>query len=170
MLGIPCTKPQVPLQNIFFDRYLVLLEHGFLQHLKAMADEPGSLSHCNCTRQQIDRCRPKKFMRSTPLSGPRPIGLKNVRFLMWLILGGLSFSFFVFVMERVSDPMRPNFWFIKVSSVGPIISWPSRDSISTVLSHSIPFKSRNDQCGTTVEIESRDCQDMRTHGRSTIWQ
>ena len=40
------------------------------------------------------------------------------------------------------------------------ISW-SRDSISTVLCHSIPFKRPNEQGGATVEIESRDKEDMR---------
>ena len=38
------------------------------------------------------------------------------------------------------------------------IFWESRDSISTVLCHSVPFKSPNEQDGATVEIESRDCR------------
>ena len=46
-------------------------------------------------------------------------------------------------------------------TVQSLISRQSRDSISTVLCHSTQFKSWNDQCGATVEIESRDCPDMR---------
>ena len=33
----------------------------------------------------------------------------------------------------------------------------SRDSIATVLCHSVPFKSPNEPGGATVDIESRDC-------------
>ena len=46
-------------------------------------------------------------------------------------------------------------------TVEPLISWQSHDSISTVLCHSISFNSPNKQGGATVEIGSRDCQDMR---------
>ena len=46
-------------------------------------------------------------------------------------------------------------------TVGPLISWQSRDSISTVLCHFVRFKSPNEQGGATVESEPRDCQDMR---------
>ena len=46
-------------------------------------------------------------------------------------------------------------------TVESLISWQSRDSISTVLCHSIGFRSPNEQSGATVEIKSRDCQDMR---------
>ena len=41
------------------------------------------------------------------------------------------------------------------------MSWQSRDSISTVLGHSIRLKNPNDQRDATVEIESRDCHDLR---------
>ena len=37
----------------------------------------------------------------------------------------------------------------------------SRDSISTVLCHWIRFNNPSEQGGDTVEIESRDCQNMR---------
>ena len=46
-------------------------------------------------------------------------------------------------------------------TVEPLISSRSRDSISTVLCHSIPFEGPNKQGGATVEIESRDRGDMR---------
>ena len=46
------------------------------------------------------------------------------------------------------------------NTVEPLISWKSRDSISNVLCHSVPFKSPNEQDGATVEMESRDYQDM----------
>ena len=41
------------------------------------------------------------------------------------------------------------------------VPWQSRDSISTVLCHSVRLESPNEQGGATVEIESRDCQDTR---------
>ena len=41
------------------------------------------------------------------------------------------------------------------------MSCQSRDSISTVLCHSVRFESPNEQGGATVEIKSRDCQDMK---------
>ena len=41
------------------------------------------------------------------------------------------------------------------------ISWQSSDSFSTVSCHCLQFKSPNYQSGATVEIASRDCQDMR---------
>ena len=47
------------------------------------------------------------------------------------------------------------------STVEPLISPRSRDSISTVFCHSIPFERPNEQGGATVEIESRDRGDMR---------
>ena len=48
-----------------------------------------------------------------------------------------------------------------VRTVGSLISPRSRDSISTLLSHSIQFKSPNEQGGAIVEIESRDRGDLR---------
>ena len=53
------------------------------------------------------------------------------------------------------------------TTVEPLIYWQSRDSISTVLCHSIRYKSPNEQGGATVEIESRDCQDTR--GFTVLW-
>ena len=54
------------------------------------------------------------------------------------------------------------------NTVDSFLSQQSRDMISTVLCDSVRFKSRNDQCGATVEIESRDCQDMRDSTVMTI--
>ena len=47
------------------------------------------------------------------------------------------------------------------TTVEPLKSIRSRDLISTVLCHSIPFERPNEQGGATVEIESRDRGDMR---------
>ena len=52
-----------------------------------------------------------------------------------------------------------------VCTVASLISIQSRDSISTLLCPSIRFKSTNDQCGATVEIESRNCMLM---GAATV--
>ena len=47
------------------------------------------------------------------------------------------------------------------STVEPLKSWQSHDLIFTVSCHSLRFKSPNEQGGTRVEIESRDCQDLK---------
>ena len=47
------------------------------------------------------------------------------------------------------------------NTVESLIFGQSRDPVSTVLCHSVQFKSPNDQGGATVQIESRDCSDMR---------
>ena len=47
-------------------------------------------------------------------------------------------------------------------TVEPVISWPSRDSTSTVQCYSVRSKSPNEQGGATVEIESCDWQGLRS--------
>ena len=49
------------------------------------------------------------------------------------------------------------------STVESLMSRRSRDSISTVLCHSIRFESPNDPCGATVEIKSRDRSDIKDY-------
>ena len=69
------------------------------------------------------------------------------------------FSNMVILVKRISVIL---YWcFLEANTVEFLISWQSRDSIFTVLCHSVRFKRPNDQCGATVEMESRDCQDMR---------
>ena len=63
---------------------------------------------------------------------------------------------------RNENPRRLHvnvFSFLNHYTVESLISGQTRDSISTVLYHSIRFKSPNDQCGAPVEIESRHCPD-----------
>ena len=46
-------------------------------------------------------------------------------------------------------------------TVESLMSWQSRDPISTVLCHSKLLESPNEQGGATVGSKSRDCQDMK---------
>ena len=57
-----------------------------------------------------------------------------------------------------------------VDTVDSLISWQSRDSISTGLCHFIQIKSPNDEGGATIEVESRDFQDVRDFTVATTLQ
>ncbi|OWA51404.1 hypothetical protein BV898_15887 [Hypsibius exemplaris] len=95
-------KKDSPYRGLFDREYLVLLEHGFLQHLHTIS----YMRHKKYRRYEMGRCIPKPFSLTGVVSQNKPIAWMSVSFLYWFLLGLCLAAFCCLLLERLIDGHR----------------------------------------------------------------